>query len=141
MRGKRPYVLLAVLAIPILLLLSPGLWDISISTTRYDLQLFGASIYEFHDRFGRWPSSADDLGRTSLPEKMPHWNTVLSIGTVVIVWPKDMDAAPSKNANLVLAYHQRGLISAFGHKWVCWGDLRTEYIPDSRLRAAISQGK
>jgi hypothetical protein len=114
------------------------LWDISISTTRHDLEVVGASIYEFHDQFGRWPASADDLARTSLSAKMPYWRTILSAGTVVIEWPKSIDPLPHNNTRIVLAYYNRGLISAFGHKWVCWGDLRTEYVADARLQGAIA---
>jgi hypothetical protein len=40
---------------------------------------------------------------------------------------------PQDSADLIPAYHNSGLLAWFGRQWVCWGDLRTEYITTRQL--------
>lgn len=64
---------------------------------------------------------------------------MLDSGTNVIVWHTDLKSNPAENASEVLAYHNKGLLAWFGHQWVCWGDLRTEYIPSKELEVGCKR--
>jgi hypothetical protein len=114
-----------------------SLSDIANESIRLHLQLLGSSIYEFHEKTGHWPMRAEDLAETSLAVRSPSWKVMLDSGTNVVVWRNDLKANPAENGNLVLAYHNRGLLALLGRQWVCWGDLRTEYIPSRELRARL----
>ena len=129
---------IVIAAAPLLLLLNPGLWDISIRAIRYQLEVTGSSVYEYHTLTGHWPTQADDLASTSLPLKLRYWRMLVEQGNIVVVWHTDLSADPKLNSNAVLAYHNQGLIAAFGRKWVCWGNLRTEYISNEKLRQALA---
>ena len=61
--------------------------------------------------------------------------------TTVVVWHKNLKADPKDNAGLILAYHNKGLYARLGRVWVCWGDLRTEYIKVEDLRANLQTNK
>jgi|SRR5262245_12350897 len=114
-----------------------SLSDISNESIRLHLHLLGSSVYEYHDKTGRWPARAEDLAQTSLPVRSPYWKVMLDRGTNVIVWHDDLKSNPWDNANVVLACQNRGLLAWMGRQWVCWGDLRTEYIPSKNLRAKL----
>jgi hypothetical protein len=108
------------------------------SFTQNYLRLYGASIYEYHDLTGKWPSAIDDLARTSLAVKYPHWwKSQLEIEADVIVWPRDLSPDPKENARAILVYHNRGLDAEAGRIWVCWGDLRTEWITPETLQVHL----
>jgi hypothetical protein len=62
---------------------------------------------------------------------------MIDSGTNVVVWHDDLKPDPKDNADLILAYHNRGLLAWLGRHWVCWGDLRTEYITTQQLRAKL----
>lgn len=115
-----------------------SLSDIGHQAIRLHLQLYGASLYEYHGQTGRWPTQIDDLAQTSLPQKSPHWKIMLEDGANVIVWPKNLKADPKDNAAIILAYHNKGLLASLGRVWVCWGDLRTEYITTEELQAHLA---
>ena len=106
-------------------------------TIRLHLRLAASSIYEFHNRTGRWPTAADDLATTSLPQISPYWKTLIENGTVAIVWRTDLKPDPSDNGAAVLTYNSAGLFPKMGRIWVCWGDLRTEYVNEENLRANL----
>jgi hypothetical protein len=101
------------------------------------LRLVGSSIYEFHKNTGRWPERAEDLAGTSLPVRSPYWKQLLDAGTVVVVWPKGLKPEPKENAGVVLTYDNGGLFARLGRVWVCWGDLRTEYVKAEELRSKL----
>ena len=61
--------------------------------------------------------------------------------TIVIPWHKNLKADPKDNAGLILAYHNKGLYARLGRVWVCWGDLRTEYIKIEDLKAKLQTNK
>lgn len=111
--------------------------DISNESIRLQLGLLGSSIYEYHEKAGHWPVRAEDLAQTSLPARSPYWKAMLDSGSNVIVWHDDLKANPSENADAILAYHKKGLLAWMGLQWVCWGDLRTEYIPSKELQAKL----
>src|SRR5262245_7557232 len=111
-----------------------GLRDVAHDSTRLHLNLFGSSIYEYHASTGKWPMQNGDLAFTSLPALRPYWKQMLDDEVDVIVWHKTLKPDPKDNAGHVLAYHNKGLISQGGRSWVCWGDLRTEYIKTEDLR-------
>ena len=106
-------------------------------TIRLHLRLTASSIYEFHKATGRWPTTADDLASTSLPLVSPYWRTLIENGSVAVVWRSDLKPDPKDNASLVLTYNNAGLFSKVGRVWVCWGDLRTEYVKEGELRAKL----
>ncbi len=112
--------------------------DLASESVALHLRLLGSSIYEYHASTGRWPDGAEDLVQTSLPLRSPSWKVMLDSGTNVIVWHNDLKPDPAANADVVLAYHNRGLLAYFGRQWVCWGDLRTEYVPSKQLRAHLA---
>jgi len=114
-----------------------SLSDISNASIRLHLSLLGSSIYEYKAKTGQWPATAEDLAQTSLPIRSPHWKAMLDTRTNIIVWHTDLRSNPAENATVVLAYHNKGLLAWFGHQWVCWGDLRTEYIPSKELRGRL----
>ncbi len=108
---------------------------------RLHLKLTAASIYEFHHMAGRWPKSADDLALTSLPQRSPYWRTLIENGSVVVAWRSDLRPDPKDNAGLVLTYNNTGLFSKLGRVWICWGDLRTEYLNEKELRARLADSR
>jgi hypothetical protein len=101
----------------------------------YQLKMFGEAIYEYHSSTGRWPANVDDLAQTSLPGRSFVWRQTAS--TMVFLWPKDLKPDPKDNAGVLLAYINGGLFNKFGRVWVCWGDLRTEHLPEAELRAKL----
>jgi hypothetical protein len=99
------------------------------------LKLFGAAAYEYHASTGRWPSSLDDLAQTSLPVKSPVWRQ--SARPIVFLWPQNLKPDPKDNSAILFAYYPGGLFNKLGRVWVCWGDLRTEHMPEKELRARL----
>jgi hypothetical protein len=118
-----------------------GVEDIAHESARLHLGLYGSSIYNFHAATGKWPAQIGDLALTSLPAKSPYWKLMLDEEVDVIVWHKSLNPDPRANAKDILAYHNKGLISQRGQTWVCWGDLRTEYIKTEDLRAYLKNLK
>ena len=114
-----------------------GVSDVAHESIRLHLRLLGSSIYEYHANTVRWPSRPEDLAYTTIHVQSPYWKTMLDSGTNVIVWHDDLKTNPAENANVILAYHNRGLLASMGRQWVCWGDLRTEYIASKELRAKL----
>jgi len=115
--------------------------DVAHEAVRLHLGLYGSSIYEYYANTGKWPSQIDDLEKTSLPVKSPYWRSWIVDDAMVIVWHKNLKPDPRDNARHILAYHDKGLIAEGGQKWVCWGDLRTEYIKTEELRAYLKNLK
>jgi hypothetical protein len=115
--------------------------DVAHQAIRIWLRLYGAAIYEYHANTGQWPSRADDLARTSLPQRFPYWRQGVDDQAIVLVWHKDLAPDPDANAGRILAYHNKGLYARLGRIWVCRGDLRTEYIPEEDLRARLRAGQ
>jgi hypothetical protein len=103
------------------------------------LRRYADAIYEYRSTIGRCPSHPDDLAKTSLPKRFPYWKQVLDDGTIVIVWRKRLRPDPKDNAGLTLAYHNKGLYAQLGRVWVCWGDLRTEYIRREDLQDRLQR--
>ena len=136
-------VVAAAVAIVLLAILGPvsGVREVAHEATRLHLSFFGSSIYEYHSVTGKWPRQNGDLAITSLPAKSPYWRTMLDSEVDVIVWHKTLNPDPKDNAGQILAFHNKGLISAMGKSWVCWGDLRTEYIKTEDLRKYLNDLK
>lgn len=111
--------------------------DIASQTIRFRLEALGASIYEYRGLTGRWPARADDLSGTSMALRLRYWQEDIQTGRVVVVWPRDWKTHPPDNRDRILAYHTSGLLANFGWQWVCWGDLRTEYLLTKKLQAAL----
>ena len=115
--------------------------DVAHQAIRIWLERFGSSIYEYHSKAGQWPSQTADLAKTLLPQQFRYWKQVLDDETIVVVWHKNLKADPKDNAGLILAYHNKGLYAQLGRVWVCWGDLRTEYIKIEDLKAKLRSSK
>jgi hypothetical protein len=138
--GQRIFAgLAAAVAIALALVLrpSPGVSDMADESVRFHLKLTAASIYEYREKTGQWPARIDHLALTSLPAMSPYWKYMLDNELIVVVWHKALKPAPGDNARHILAYYNKGLISEGGQQWVCWGDLRTEYIKTEDLRAYL----
>jgi len=58
-------------------------------------------------------------------------------GAVAIVRRADLKPDPKDNAALVMTYNSAGLFPKVGRVWVCWGDLRTEYVKEEELRGKL----
>jgi hypothetical protein len=112
-----------------------GMKEMSDLSQQVYLRIYGESIYEYHALTGNWPSKVDDLARTSLAVKYPSWwKAQLDIEADVIVWPRDLKPDRKDNGHVILCYHNKGLDAEMGRMWVCWGDLRTEWITPEDLR-------
>jgi hypothetical protein len=103
---------------------------------QYWLKTICESEYEYHSQTGKWAASLDDLATTSLPARFPLWRSTAE--NMVILWPKDLNRDPKENRSVILAYYRVGLYSKLGHMWVCWGDLRTEFMDEKELRARVA---
>jgi hypothetical protein len=115
--------------------------DISNCSIQLQLRLLGSSVYEYHAMTGQWPTKAADLARTSLPQISRYWKWELEHEVFVMAWHKTLKPDPRDNADRILAYHNKGLLAELGRVWVCWGDLRTEYIKTEDLRARLQADK
>jgi len=118
-----------------------GLRETAHEATRLHLKFLGSGIYEYRARTGSWPTRNEDLAKSSLPQESPYWRQMLDDEVNVIVWHKALKPDPRDNADQILAYHNKGLIATSGRSWVCWGDLRTEYIKTEDLRAYLNNLK
>jgi hypothetical protein len=114
-----------------------GVQDVAHEAVRLHANLIGSSIYDYHASTGKWPLQLDDLEKTSLPRTSPYWRSWFANDAMVIVWHKSLKPDPKDNAGHILVYHNKGLIAELGQSWVCWGDLRTEYIKTDDLRAYL----
>src|SRR6266851_1748254 len=123
-------VVIGAVAIPLIMAFLPisGVRDVVHEYTRYHLHAVGSIIYEYQATTGKWPTRYDDFAMTSLPAMSPYWRSMLDNELIVVVWHKTLKPNPNDNAGQILAYYNKGLISTQGQSWVCWGDLRTEYI-------------
>jgi len=124
----------------IVMLFFSGTTQIAHESLQYQLNAIGQSIYEYHTVTGRWPSGIDDLERTSLGARLRYLRPVLENHSIIVVWHDTLRPHPAENAGVILAYHNRGLLAEMGRQWVCWGDLRTEYISSRRLKASLNAG-
>ncbi len=115
--------------------------DVAHQAIQIWLRLYGQAIYEYHSTTGKMPSKIDDLAKTSLPQQFPYWRQTVDDGVVVLVWHKKLKPEPKDNAGLILAYHNKGLYARLSRVWVCWGDLRTEYVKAEDLRAHLEAGE
>ena len=106
---------------------------------QYQLKLFGAAMYEYHAATGHWPESLDDLAHTSLPVTSYVWRQTAT--TMVFVQPQHLKDKPKDNAGVVILYTDKGLFNNLGRMWVCWGDLRTEHLPEADLRKQLEKQK
>jgi len=117
--------------------------EIGNHASRLHLELIGTSLYDYRARTGQWPTQASDLAITELPRQCPHDIGLIERGSYLVVWPRDLDLDRAKNAHRILVYENgtglRDWVS--GKRWVCWGDLRVEYIEHSRLEAALQADK
>ncbi|HWZ30121.1 MAG TPA: hypothetical protein VNX18_02250 [Bryobacteraceae bacterium] len=104
---------------------------------QYWLKALGSGVYEYHAKTGRWPAAIDDLAETSLPVTFPLWRETAK--NVVFLWRNDLKDDSKDNGGVLLAYYNAGLFAKLGRVWVCWGDLRTEYMLERDLRARIGE--
>jgi len=130
--------ILGALVFVLALLFSSGTSQVADQALQYELKAIGQSIYEYHETMGQWPHNVGDLARTSLPVRVPYWKPSLESGSIVVVWHDHLNPNPQDNRDVVLAYHSRGTLAMFGRQWVCWGDLRVEYVSSKRLHAALA---
>jgi hypothetical protein len=67
------------------------------------------------------------------------WRQSASVN--VFLWPQNLKDKPKDNAGVVLLYTDKGLFNNMGRMWVCWGDLRTEHVPEADLRKQLEKQK
>jgi hypothetical protein len=115
-----------------------GQIEVATQSIQFDLRSIGKSIYEARARSGRWPTKVSDLEGTEYLQ-MPRRKTVLDERVYVIVWREDLDSRPEANADRILAYDNRSLLTRFGVVWACRGDLRIERLRPDEI-AALKSG-
>jgi hypothetical protein len=125
----------------LLMLFSPGTTPEASDAVQYQLKAIGQAVYEYHTLTGKWPEHIDDLDRTSLGMRTRYWKPAVESGSIVIVFHDHLNDNPADNPTAVLAYHNKGTLAMMGNQWVCWGDLRTEYVPSAKLKAALNPAK
>jgi hypothetical protein len=108
--------------------------DVAHQAVSYRLKFLCEGIYQYRAATAHWPAKAADLAGTPMALQMRYWDDDIYSGRVVVLWPRDWPANPRDNTGKILAYYNAGLISEFGKQWVCWGDLRTEYLPTEKLQ-------
>jgi hypothetical protein len=119
-----------------------GMEEMTDQSQQNYLRIYGEGIYEYRALTGKWPSKIEDLARTSLPLRYPHWwKAQLGIDADVIAVLKDMKPDPKNNGHVILVYHNKGLDAEMGRMWVCWGDLRTECITPEELQEYLNKQK
>jgi hypothetical protein len=70
--GRKQKIAIAVIGLVVLIAARfYSLRDISSEAIRLHLHLLGSSIYEYHEKTGRWPVRAEDLAQTLLPTQSP----------------------------------------------------------------------
>ena len=111
--------------------------DVAHKAVSYRLKFLCEGIYQYRAATGHWPAKVADLARTPMALTMRGWDDDIYSGRVVVLWPHDWPPNSKDNANKILAYYTAGLISEFGKQWVCWGDLRTEYLPSEKLKTIL----
>jgi hypothetical protein len=98
---------------------------------QYALKEFGQAIYQYHQKTGAWPQRCEDFAGTELPQALRYWRQMATV--MVIVPHAELKDDPMENRTAVIAYYRGGLYSKMGRVWVCWGDLRTEYVTVEEL--------
>lgn len=116
-----------------------GQIEVATSSIQFDLRSIGNSIYEARARSGKWPMQTADLEDTEYL-RMPYRKTVLAERVYVIVWQDDLDPRPEANADRILAYDNRSLLTRFGIVWACRGDLRIERLSSHDIAALKAAG-
>ena len=115
--------------------------DISHQAVSDRLKFLCEGIYQYRTATGSWPARVADLAGTPMALTMRYWDDDIYSGRVVVLWPQDWPPNPKDNADKILAYYTAGLISEFGRQWVCWGDLRTEYLSTMKLQASLKKAR
>lgn len=116
-----------------------NLWPVADHTEKLHLELIARSIYDYHASAGRWPTQPGDLLQTSLPQQCPHDVAMMRAGAFVVNWPTaDWQPTPQENADRLLLYSKGGPLR-FGRVWVCWGDLRLEYMKEEHALELLRQ--
>jgi hypothetical protein len=134
-----PLVIFFVVQFAMLRLRIHPLVEVADTADKLHLKLIAESIYEYQAMKGRWPCCAEDLQETSLPLKAPYDVGLVKNGPFVVVWPQDLDMDPKKNGRRLLVYTLGGP-ARDGWVWVCWGDLRTEYMNGDQFQAVLRAG-
>ena len=130
--NHRRLALAALVFLGVALAAAYSLVDVASETIRYRYPIIGASFYEYYGATNQWPKSTRDLATTSLPARLSFWEH-----DGALVWNDDLGPNPGANADRVLLFLDSGLLAAFGWTWVCWGDLRVEYVPMHRVQAGL----
>jgi hypothetical protein len=105
-----------------------GALSVAVDSVKFDLRIIGESVYQAPARDSVWPRNVSDLEGTTYLE-MGHRTELIDKGVYVVVWPEGLDPRPAANADRILAYHNGGILSWLGLRWVCWGDLRITREP------------
>ena len=116
-----------------------GQIEVATSSIQFDLRSIGNSIYEARAKTGKWPMQTADLEGTEYL-RMPRRKTVLEERVYLIVWQDDLDPRPEANADRILAYDNRSLLTRFGIVWACRGDLRIERLSSQEIAAVKAAG-
>lgn len=112
-----------------------GQWDVATDSIKFDLGRIGESIYEAHERSGKWPAQVSDLEGT-VYLNMPYRRATLDDNKLFqVVWHQDLDPSPAANQQRILAYDKGSLMAALGSIWACRGDLSLVRISSDEAAA------
>jgi hypothetical protein len=92
----------------------------------YELTTVAEFAYEVLDSTGHWPSDVSEL-RLDRPGGSRN-----SFSNIVLAQPKHLSRSPTANREVIVAYQYTSK-RLWPYRWVCWGDLRTEYISNGRF--------
>jgi hypothetical protein len=108
----------------------------------YQVQLktIAESIYEYRIATGKWPTHAEDLTKTSLAVQAPLILKMVQDEYFVVNWRDDWKPNPRENGGRILVWAKSGR-PRMGWVWVCWGDMRMEYMHQDRVAAILRENK
>ena len=87
--------------------------------------------YEFWGSNGHWPNNISELD-------LARWQSrTVSYRDVVLAHPRHLSRNPAANREIIVVYQYTGK-RLWPYRWVCWGDLRTEYISNTRFERTMA---
>jgi hypothetical protein len=110
-----------------------GTSSVALDSIKFDLRKIGESVYEAHNRTGKWPTQIEDLDDTEYL-RMPYRRDALQRGLFVVVWQQDLNAEPRANHDRILAYDNGSLFSRLGYVLACRGDLTIGRVDAETLK-------
>ena len=109
-----------------------GMWILKLNSDEEEkLTSVAQFAYAFWDDNGRWPNHVSELD-------LRRWQSrTVSYSNVVLAHPRHLSRNRAANRGMIVVYQYTGK-RLWPYRWVCWGDLRTEYISNSRFERTMA---